>query len=92
MRIIREGQLPEDKIFRGTCSTCKTEFECKRHEGKYISAQRDGDFLEVECPKCGRKAFAYEIKGGGGTPIPEYDRQKYTWNGDTSGIYAPGTK
>jgi len=84
MRIIREGQLPEDKLFRGTCMHCKTVFECKRHEGKYSSTQRDGDLLEVDCPKCNHRAFAYEIKSAGGSLIPEYDRAKYTWNGDTS--------
>ena len=29
MKILKEGILPGDRIWRGTCSACKSELECK---------------------------------------------------------------
>jgi len=64
MKIIKEGQLPDKQIFRGTCSHCKTQFECERWEGNYENHQRDGDFLRVNCPLCDKSAIAYPARGG----------------------------
>jgi hypothetical protein len=62
MEIIKIGKLPEEEMFHGDCTYCKTEFKCKRYEGRYESCQRDGDFLRVKCPLCKREAFAYSMK------------------------------
>lgn len=52
VEIIKQGQLPGDKIKRCTCRTCSTEFVFKVSEAKYNSDQRDGDFLSIPCPLC----------------------------------------
>jgi hypothetical protein len=82
MRIISPGQLPEEKLFKGTCSNCKTVFECKRSEGKFSSDQRDGSMLEVTCPFCNKKAWAYPRNDG--RKIPDFGYDNYRWRDDTS--------
>lgn len=54
MKIIRRGQPPEQKTYFATCNHCKTEIEFERSEARYVSDQRDGDFLEVKCPVCSK--------------------------------------
>lgn len=61
MRILKEGKLPEDTIHAGKCYHCKTEVEFKRSEGKVAHCQRDGSFVQVECPIC-RKTITSDIK------------------------------
>lgn len=65
IRIIRDGKLPEDKDYAGTCNYCGTAIECKQRDGtiKY-GGQRDGNWLDVECPKCKRTMHAYEKNTG----------------------------
>ena len=80
MKILKHGTLPEQQMFRGTCHNCKTEFECQRHEGKYFAGdQRNGSFLEVPCPVCGKKAFAYPRNDG--SPVPMHRRSEYSMSG-----------
>lgn len=86
MKILSRGIKPEDKIFRGTCSNCKTEYECLRHEGTYEYDQRDGGgFLRVTCPVCGKSSIAYEVKNLGGSinrysrPVSEYENHS-SWS------------
>lgn len=82
MKILSRGIKPEDKIFRGTCQNCKTEFECLRHEGTYFNGtQRDDAFLRVTCPVCGQSAHAYELKQLGGS-LNRYQRPT-TWDEKT---------
>lgn len=52
MKIIEQGALPEEKIYKVRCNNCSTLFEFKKHEAEYVSDQRDGDFLRVSCPFC----------------------------------------
>jgi len=52
MRIIKEGQKPEDKLYTLTCRKCKCEFEFKQIEAKINYDQRDGNFLSIRCPCC----------------------------------------
>lgn len=53
MKIIKDGKPPENKIHRTNCRNCRTRFEFAAREAKYISDQRDGDFLQIACPTCG---------------------------------------
>lgn len=53
MRIIRNGRKPEDREHRATCTNCDTRFEFAQKEAKYITDQRDGDYLHICCPVCG---------------------------------------
>lgn len=65
MKIIKMGVKPEERVYRGTCSNCKTVFECQQHEGTYhVGGQRDGPWLSVPCPVCRKSTNAYERKGG----------------------------
>ena len=82
MRITKLGQVPEEKIFTGKCSYCKTEFECLRKEGTYNEDWRDGGgWLVVTCPnpKCGKSANAYERNDG--SLVPAHKRPDLTWDG-----------
>lgn len=52
MRIIKEGKPPKEKLLTATCRNCKTEIEFAMKEASYISDQRDGDFVSINCPIC----------------------------------------
>lgn len=52
MKIIKQGQLPAERVYQGTCRRCTTEVEFQRGEATYHADQRDGDFLTVRCPVC----------------------------------------
>ena len=54
MKIVKQGKV-DDNIYRGTCRNCGTEIEFDKNEAKYVSDQRDGDFLTMRCPtyRCG---------------------------------------
>lgn len=52
MEIIERGVLPNDRKYTCTCNTCKTKFRFNRDEAKFVSCQRDGDYLTIPCPVC----------------------------------------
>lgn len=52
MKIIKKGTPPSDKVYEGTCRSCKTVVEFKQSEGKVTHDQRDGNFVSVRCPVC----------------------------------------
>jgi ribosomal protein S27E len=54
MKIIKQGTPRSEDVFEGRCMDCKTVVQFKRSEAKYTPDQRDGDFLTVACPVCGR--------------------------------------
>jgi uncharacterized protein with PIN domain len=58
VEIISRGTPPEEKPHEATCRNCSTQIRFLRREAKYISDQRDGDYLEVTCPVCSRTIFA----------------------------------
>lgn len=58
MKIISRGVPPSEAIHRATCTTCKTEVEFERKEGKMVYDQRDGDSVTVTCPVCGATIWA----------------------------------
>lgn len=74
VEIIRQGQIPEEQVFEATCTNCKTHFRFKRKEAKYVSDQRDGDFLEIPCPLCSKTV--YKSPSSPNTPYgwSRYDR------------------
>ena len=57
MKILQEGKLPVERIYKLHCNRCSTIFEFQQKEAKYVSDQRDGDFLEITCPlaDCNKK-------------------------------------
>lgn len=54
MKILKQGQLPENRVYQATCNNCKTEFEYRQAEAKVVYDQRDGNYLAINCPLCGR--------------------------------------
>jgi len=53
MKIIKKGNIPDEKIYQAKCYNCKTEIEFVQKEGVVTRDQRDGDFITVQCPLCG---------------------------------------
>ena len=51
MKIIKEGKLPKDKIYKATCGNCNTVFE---YQGSDIeNDQRDGNYVKCPLKGCG---------------------------------------
>lgn len=59
MKIIKKGTIP-NTTRRLTCCYCGCVFECDANEYRYHSSQRDGDWVEANCPTCG-KVVAVDI-------------------------------
>lgn len=58
MEIVYRGVEPRKIVYDGTCSHCKTRVRFEQWEGIITYDQRDGDFISVTCPVCGRKIDA----------------------------------
>lgn len=72
MRIIKAGQLPSEIVYDTKCRKCSTHFEFKAGEANYVSDQRDGDCLKVECPLCNESLYvAVKSSSSSGS---QYDR------------------
>ena len=54
MKVIKQGQLPQDHIHRETCGHCKSELEFKHSEVLWSPDPRDGALWFVICPVCTR--------------------------------------
>lgn len=52
IRIIKQGKLPEEKVYRFTCYHCKTEFTAQEKDGNKTYNQHDGTSVTVSCPLC----------------------------------------
>lgn len=63
MRIIKQGVLPEEKLYRGTCSSCRAEVEFKRGEGQ-SSVFRNETAIFIKCPTDGCHSSI------NGSPVP----------------------
>lgn len=55
MQILYKGTPPGDVVYVGTCSSCQTKVKFKKLEAKECGEQRDGFYLEVQCPVCPSK-------------------------------------
>ena len=53
MKIVREGQIPEDIEHRLTCIHCKTVFTCTKKEAIYSGGGNDWCYI-IPCPLCGQ--------------------------------------
>ena len=62
MKIVKQGRVPEKREYKVGCDNCDTVFIFEQGEAKYVSDQRDGDFLQINCPTCG-KAVTYGLTG-----------------------------
>jgi hypothetical protein len=61
MKIIKQGALPQEKVYKATCGNCSTEYEFTRAEARCSADQRDGDILITKCPLpgCGQDNWIY---------------------------------
>lgn len=57
MKIIKRGQIPENKTIRVKCNFCETEFEFQAKEAELVYDQREGDAYKIGCPVCGRAVW-----------------------------------
>ena len=58
MKIIKKGAISEEKVYRIECNHCKCVFEIMEKEGSIIFDQRDGNYLQYDCPTCSRSCMA----------------------------------
>lgn len=56
MKIIKQGTLPEDKIYSCTCWQCKAEFEFMAKEGEVKPDYRNGSYIAIACPVCNKSS------------------------------------
>lgn len=52
MKVIKRGELPQDKIHRETCDRCKSELEFKHSEVLWDPDPREAGQWYVLCPVC----------------------------------------
>lgn len=56
MKVLKEGKLPSEKLYRAKCRYCATEMEFKDGEKSYepgdIRDPREGGYHYVRCPLC----------------------------------------
>jgi DNA-directed RNA polymerase subunit RPC12/RpoP len=58
IEVIRQGKKPGDRLCRGICNNCGTEVKHLVSDGKYQSCQRDGEWVVVKCPTCGKDIYS----------------------------------
>jgi RNase P subunit RPR2 len=55
MRIVKRGIPKEEILIQAGCRHCDSVIEFSRSEGRITRDQRDGDFVTIICPVCGRE-------------------------------------
>ena len=53
MKIIKQGELPKNKVYQLVCHQCKTIFEFEKHEAQLFNDRGDM-VLVIDCPVCKR--------------------------------------
>lgn len=56
MKVLKKGTPPGKKLRRTSCPSCHARFEFEEDEAKFGS-DRDGDYLEIQCPECPYQIF-----------------------------------
>lgn len=65
VKIIKEGSLPEEKEHRVTCSNCITIFSFQTKDAKLVLDQREGSYLQINCPFCKKLcSFSHNVYNG----------------------------
>ena len=55
MKILKEGDLPEQKQYQWDCRTCNSEILAIQSEGRIVYDQRDGNAVVFKCPVCNQE-------------------------------------
>lgn len=55
MKILKRGNAPTDRPIQAACRNCHSEIEFEIGEASVVSDPRDGDYLSIKCPVCGRE-------------------------------------
>lgn len=55
VQIIKRGTPPSEREYRICCYSCKTVFQFKQSEATLHPDQRDGDYVAIQCPVCGKR-------------------------------------
>ena len=50
--VLKRGITEDEKVYDATCMKCKSLLRFKRADAEYVSDQRDGDYLKINCPVC----------------------------------------
>lgn len=65
MRITKIGTKPSERLWKGRCSSCKSEAEASEGELHNITEdQREGRFAWQKCPVCGAGGDKFSGYGG----------------------------
>lgn len=61
IKVTKMGKLPEDKVFQGSCSNCKSKMEWLRKDAlsHHPETQRDSEFTTIKCPVCDHTVNGY---------------------------------
>lgn len=57
VEIITRGRKPGEARYEATCRECRTVFRFARSEARYVSDQRDGDAVAINCPVCSQQVW-----------------------------------
>ena len=54
MEILKRGEV-RAKTHDTICGNCNSHLRVGKCDGKYVSDQRDGDYIDTNCPVCGNR-------------------------------------
>ena len=62
MKIIHRGTIPGERVYKSTCTNCKTVCEYLLKEATIVYDQRDGNYVTIACPVCDQTCYGSEVK------------------------------
>jgi len=57
MKVIVKGALPEEELYQARCNHCSSVLEFMKKEVRWEHSQREGSYVEFQCPVCSRAAI-----------------------------------
>jgi demethoxyubiquinone hydroxylase (CLK1/Coq7/Cat5 family) len=60
IRMTKRGELPAEKPYKGTCSTCKSEYIALQGDLKYESDYHDS-WYEAKCELCSSTVYFTQV-------------------------------
>ena len=72
VEVIKQGELPGDKVFTGTCSRCGCVFSFEAKEAILCPDFRDGDYYRIYCPTVGCHRWVTVNSRNYVKPIPAF--------------------